>query len=149
MVCPSQRTIGQGIRRFVALLLSFALPGACLPVDSMHLVGFRAGHTRSQQMLLPQDGLDAFSKVPGFSGRTSPAVENPRTTASYSSLSANESSNLLRAPAGMTAGSAGVVPYLSSAPGPPPPSKRIRLEHQYNHIEFQRDEHCRGQFHLV
>src|SRR5258707_4679850 len=122
MVCPSQRTIGQGIRRFVALLLSFALPGACLPVDSMHLVGFRAGHTRSQQMLLPQDGLDAFSKVPGFSGRTSPAVENPRTTASYSSLSKNVCGNFLRAPAGMTAGSAGVVPYLSSAPGPPPPS---------------------------
>jgi RHS repeat-associated protein len=122
MVYRSRRTILEGIRQFVALLLSFALPGACLPADSMHLVNFRAAHTRSPQVSLPPGGLDAFAKVPALSGKPSPRIENPKSTASYSLVSLHGSRNLLLPSVGVTAGSAGVVPYLSPVPVPPAPS---------------------------
>jgi RHS repeat-associated protein len=122
IVCPSRRTIREGIRQFVALLLSLALPGACLPADSLNLVGSRVPHTLSPQVLLPPGGFDAFAKSPAVDGRTSSKIESTKSAASRSSVSSEWPRNLLRASAGVTVGSAGVVPYLSPGPAPAPPA---------------------------
>src|SRR5258706_4289441 len=108
-------TLFRSIRQFVALLLSFALPGACIPADSMHLADARPAHTRSPQVFLPRGGLDAFAKVPAISGRTSSRIESTKGAASYSLVSSKGARNLLHASAGVTVGLAGIAPYLSPA----------------------------------
>jgi len=153
-VCPSQRTIEQGIRQFVALLLSFcAGRGHAFPADSMHLADARPAHTRSPQVFLPPGGLDAFAKVPAISGRTSSRIErHERRCFVFLSFHQRGARNLLRGfLSGRTTGSTGIAPYLSPcACHRPPPSKRIGVSNISSITSnFNGNWHCRGGFHLV
>ena len=136
MARRSRRTIREGIRQIVALLLTFALQGASLPADSLSSASTNAPHERSSLMFVPPGGLNGFPNTAGFHRWTAPQAEKPKSVDSYTSLGPEALTKSMRP---SVRGDRGfgeeVVPFV-----PPAQSECIRTEHQYDHhFEFQRN----------
>ena len=115
MARRSRRTIREGIRQIVALLLTFALQGASLPADSLSSASTNAPHERSSLMFVPPGGLNGFPNTAGFHRWTAPQAEKPKSVDSYTSLGPEALTKSMRPSVGATGGSARVVPFVSPA----------------------------------